>query len=391
MGKGLATMRHRLLLIVLTLGLWAFAALPAHAATGDVLRVITASGSCSVNVGLAFDGTDLYMSCSSNNLIKVVSPADGSLVRDLTVASVNQIGAMGYDKGRNRIWICNGGFGSPQAAVPVNPQTGDVDPTSVATRGCPDGLSYDADGDSLWSSPDAQCGVSRWKTDGTDLGESNVCSPNPLLGSNGNSGIAVGGPKLYLANNGGSQVYEVEKDFSASTLLFESDRRLEDLECDDVTFAPKDAMWIQDAFDRILTAVEIPEGRCGVGGASTAPPAEPSPAPPAPTPQAQARRDRSKPQVVAAGVPTACVRGAFSARFHIRDSSRLRRATVFLDGKRVKRTTRKAFAVRVKAAGLKAGRHTIRVVAVDRAGNRRTVTRVFARCAQVRRAPSFTG
>jgi hypothetical protein len=383
-------MRHRLLLAVLTVGIWAFAALPAQAATGDILRVITAAGQCGINVGLAFDGTDLYMSCSSDNLIKVVSPADGSLRRDLTVASVNQIGAMGYDKGRNRIWICNGGFGSPQTAVPVNPQTGEVDPVSVQTRQCPDGLSYDADGDTLWSSPDAQCEVSRWKTDGTDLGQFNVCTPNPLLGSFGNSGIAVGGPKLYLANNGGSQVYEVEKDFSASTLLFESDRRLEDLECDDVTFAPKDAMWIQDAFDRILTAVEIPEGRCGVGGAASTPPPSAAP-PPAPTPQAQARRDRSKPQVIAAGVPRNCVREAFSARFRIRDNSRLRRATVFLDGKRVKQTRTKLFAVRIKAGALSAGRHTIRVVAVDRAGNRRTLTRVFARCAQVRRAPSFTG
>ena len=106
---------------------------------------------------------------------------------------------------------------------------------------------------------------------------------------------------------------------------------------------------------------------------------------------AAARRDRARPQVLAAGLPRGCVRRPFSARFRIRDASRLRSATVFVDGRRVKRTTSKLFAVRVNAARMRAGRHTIRVVAVDRAGNRRTFTRVFARCAQARRAPSFTG
>jgi uncharacterized repeat protein (TIGR01451 family) len=103
----------------------------------------------------------------------------------------------------------------------------------------------------------------------------------------------------------------------------------------------------------------------------------------------QARRDRSRPRVIAAGLPRGCVRRAFSARFRIRDNSRLRSATVFLDGRRVKRTTTKLFAVRIKAGRLRVGRHTIRVVAVDRAGNRRTLTRVFARCAQA--VPHFTG
>jgi len=110
---------------------------------------------------------------------------------------------------------------------------------------------------------------------------------------------------------------------------------------------------------------------------------------------AAARRDRGAPRVTVAGVGSGCVRRAFSARFRIRDASRLRRVTVLLDGKRIMRTRSKLFAVRVPAKALKAGRHSLRVVAVDRAGNRRTMTRRFARCAQVRRrarrAPSFTG
>ncbi|MBI2132631.1 MAG: hypothetical protein HYT99_07455 [Candidatus Tectomicrobia bacterium] len=45
-------------------------------------------------------------------------------------------------------------------------------------------------------------------------------------------------------------------------------RRLEDLECDDITFAGLGvgAMWSQDAYDRIINAWEIPAGLCAFGG-----------------------------------------------------------------------------------------------------------------------------
>ena len=105
---------------------------------------------------------------------------------------------------------------------------------------------------------------------------------------------------------------------------------------------------------------------------------------------AAARRDRSAPRVIVAGVAgRGCVRRAFSAKFRIRESN-LRSVSVFLDGKRVARTSKKLFSVRVPANRMKAGRHRLRVVAVDRSGNRRSLTRVFARCAQAR-APVFTG
>ena len=111
---------------------------------------------------------------------------------------------------------------------------------------------------------------------------------------------------------------------------------------------------------------------------------------PAPSTTPAARRDRSRPRVVVAGVARrGCVRRAFNAKFRIRESN-LRSVSVFLDGKRVARTSKKLFSVRVPANRMKAGRHRLRVVAVDRSGNRRSLTRVFARCAQAR-APVFTG
>lgn len=105
-----------------------------------------------------------------------------------------------------------------------------------------------------------------------------------------------------------------------------------------------------------------------------------------------ARRDRRAPRVSVAGISSGCVRTAFTARFRIRDASSLRRASVYLDGKRIARTTRKTFRVRVNAGRLRAGRHRLRVVATDRSGNRRTMTKRFARCAQRAVAPPhFTG
>ncbi len=87
-----------------------------------------------------------------------------------------------------------------------------------------------------------------------------------------------------------------------------------------------------------------------------------------------------------------CVDHAFSATFRVHDSVRLRRVKVFLDGKLIKRTTAKRFSVRIGVAGLRTGRNTIRVVAVDKNGRRDVATRTFRHCARAAtRSPQFTG
>ncbi len=112
---------------------------------------------------------------------------------------------------------------------------------------------------------------------------------------------------------------------------------------------------------------------------------------PTPTPTATPGPDRTAPRVrvTTPGPRSRCVSRGFRARVRVSDASRLRRVDVFLDGKRIKRTTRTRFSVRIRAGELRAARHRIRVVATDRAGNRRTVTRSFARCAAA--VPRLTG
>lgn len=110
------------------------------------------------------------------------------------------------------------------------------------------------------------------------------------------------------------------------------------------------------------------------------------------TAAAAAQVDRSAPVVAVGGVrASGCLRSAFTARVNIRDRSRMRRVVVTVDGRQVQSTRSKRFTVSVPAAGLRAGRHTLRVVAIDARGNRRVVSRTFRRCAPPVIAPVFTG
>jgi uncharacterized repeat protein (TIGR01451 family) len=110
---------------------------------------------------------------------------------------------------------------------------------------------------------------------------------------------------------------------------------------------------------------------------------------------AEARVDRSSPRVRVSGLGASgrrgCVERSFTLRLTISDASWLRRVDVYVDGKRVRRTTRKRFGVLISVSGLRAGRHTLVVIARDRSNNRTRVSRGFRRCAPRAVAPRFTG
>ncbi len=232
----------------------------ARAATGDSLGQITAATpACSVGTGVAFDGSHLILSCWGSNQLWRVSPADGSLIDTLTIAGLSDIGAMAWDGSRGKLWVCESGNQVYLADTSAQTAT-----SQFSSGGCIDGLAYDGADGTLWASADASATLRHYKADGTLLGTFNLSAK--LGGTYGNSGIAVGGNMLYLANNGGSQIYQCTKDLVTCTLMSTFPRRLEDLECDNVTFAPKGAIWSNDAYDRILNAWEIPTGTCTFGG-----------------------------------------------------------------------------------------------------------------------------
>jgi hypothetical protein len=88
---------------------------------------------------------------------------------------------------------------------------------------------------------------------------------------------------------------------------------------------------------------------------------------------------------------TVCTSRDFTARVRVRDRAGIRSVNVYLDGRRVKQTTRTRFSIRIKVGGLRVGRHRITVVGRDRAGNRSVMRRHFGRCALALAVPRFTG
>ena len=94
---------------------------------------------------------------------------------------------------------------------------------------------------------------------------------------------------------------------------------------------------------------------------------------------------------VAATGRVRCVDRGFLAKFHIHSPVAMRQVEVFLDGELIERTTRKLFSVRIDVAGLRSGRNTIRVRAVDRRGQVDVASSSFRSCSAARPTPSFTG
>jgi len=88
---------------------------------------------------------------------------------------------------------------------------------------------------------------------------------------------------------------------------------------------------------------------------------------------------------------TVCTTRNFTARVRVRNATAIRSVSVYLDGRRVRRTSRTRFSLRIEVRGLRAGPHRITVVARDRAGKRAVMTRRFGRCAIKVAVPRFTG
>jgi uncharacterized repeat protein (TIGR01451 family) len=259
----------RRLITILAVACAAFACTGgASAANGDQLRQINADTNgtqCGdnspifhVGVGIAFDGTNLLVSCYNDSTVTAVSPVDGSQVAIHTIFGASSLGALAWDNGRGLLWACSNfdQIGTINLITDVF--------TPVFTGGCFDGLAYDGSDDSIWASNDAAPTTEHYTIGGALLSSH---AWGGSLGGCGNSGIAVGGPLLYLANDGCSQIYTSPKDFSSAPAFFATfPRRLEDMECDNIDFPGFGAMWSKDAYDNILNAWEIPDGSCIFGG-----------------------------------------------------------------------------------------------------------------------------
>jgi hypothetical protein len=280
------------------------AAPSASGAPGDKLRELLVPSEfpgsdnfCSI--GLGFDGINLYYDrCSDGNLYKMTTfdadaDGDAEFVGALPSGIAEFPNAMAFDTKRNGFWIgtqnCNEagapiyfyslvtGLAVEQFTIPfglINPATGE----SFIGFCFDDGLAYDENDpttdadDRLWYSDDVNYNVGKFQTDGTlDTGyDARTVSPELAP----TSGLAVGGPLLYLANNGGGKVFRTDKSTNplapGAEFATESDR-LEDMECDPITFFPNEAIWVRstpqgDRAEDLVFAFEIEPQTCGLGG-----------------------------------------------------------------------------------------------------------------------------
>lgn len=120
----------------------------------------------------------------------------------------------------------------------------------------------------------------------------------------------------------------------------------------------------------------------------------PPPPPTITTPSTPAAtRDTRRPRVSVAAVRGCSASRRLRVPVRIAERGGIRSVTVTLDGRRIARTRKTRFTLTINARRLRPGRHRLRIVAVDASGNRTTVNRTIARCAQrvAPRAPSFTG
>ena len=87
----------------------------------------------------------------------------------------------------------------------------------------------------------------------------------------------------------------------------------------------------------------------------------------------------------------ACADRGFLAKFRIKSRGRMRSVKIFVDGELIKEKSSKRFSVWIKTRALRAGTHTIRIVAVDKRGQRDSSSRKFNRCGAAVPEPDFTG
>lgn len=243
---------------------------PARADDGTILRTITAQvPPCNLSTGIAYDGTSLSLTCWQSPNIWFVSPADGHLISTyVPTNSTVGLGAIAYDRKRGTYWACT--RTSPERVVELT-----LDPSShtyssrnafTTADGCIDGLAYDGTDDTLFVSGDVRPNIYHYTTTGQQLAVRDISGQ---LGDCLSSGLAVGGQWLFMSNNGCSQIYRSPKNNGDTPTLFATyPERLEDMECDDITFAStgKAVIWSKDAYDPVLNAFELNPGDCGYGG-----------------------------------------------------------------------------------------------------------------------------
>jgi hypothetical protein len=257
------------------------------AAPGDVLATITVpniSLSC-CGIGIAVDCEDpanlYYTNTYETNLHKmdkVGTHISTVALTDVADNSSISFGAISWDETRQKLWGGTDNSGDPVSVYLIDPSTGvskHIFTVSTAWIGFTDGIAFDGSDNSVWVTDDVTDWVEHWDVSSVDASgvgaavQLTTIFPKDAAGNalTQISGVAVGkGNILYLGRNGLGKITRVHKDGSFDSEFTTVGGRDEDLECDVVSFAPKEVLWSKDAYNDQVDAIEVEDGTCECPG-----------------------------------------------------------------------------------------------------------------------------
>jgi uncharacterized repeat protein (TIGR01451 family) len=232
--------------------------------------------------GIAFDGSRLLLSCWGDNTITAVSPVDGHQLAVYHIGNANlSFGALAWDAQTGTLWACK-----HESVIDSSVTVGTIDlatqtwTPAFATNpspngGCIDGLSIDPSDGTVWAGGDHALTIQRYTQQGVQIG-GNIPVPSPVSHK---SGLAVTGDTVLIADphavNTQQRIFAVpnqlinDKFTQTPVLVASYANRIEDVECDDVTFQNqgKTVLWAQGANDNLIRAWKV-NGSCGPAGPS---------------------------------------------------------------------------------------------------------------------------
>jgi hypothetical protein len=244
------------------------------------------------SIGVAFDGRWLYYTRCGDKNIYAFRPDTPNVLRDTFDTGIDESpAALAYDRKRHGLWFgtqgCNASgmpiyfwsFGtdtvSLEFTIPyglTNPATGQ----SFLYYCLADGVAFSENDpstikdDEIWFSDDVNKNLGVFSTTGALLRAYDATTIDASFINL--AGLAIGGPNLYMSNDGSQGIFRVNSAVFQSLGSFATlSDRLEDMECDPVSYAPTEVMWVRSTpqsvpADDLFTAFEIEPGTCQIGG-----------------------------------------------------------------------------------------------------------------------------
>jgi hypothetical protein len=283
-------MRRVCFTFLLAAALGVFYSGTATAAPGDTLGQIFPADS-TFGVSVAFDGQFLYYTNLDGTVLHRIKP-DGTGHQDFAIFGPLGVNAFAFDATRDAFWAADSSglgiwlipkpaptdvavVGTLQFTInPVTDTPGDCD-NGAGCNTLVDGLAYDGFDDSIWYSPDGSQRIYHYDAGSfltaifavpnfIDVND----PPNDMApecgGVNYSSGVAAGAKDLWLTADGCPRYFQYSKTGTKIANFPYDSVRAEDDECDNITFAPLNALWVRD-IDGRLAAFEQPI-ECKFGG-----------------------------------------------------------------------------------------------------------------------------